>query len=59
MGESVERTESDRGRHEEKGGVREMSKESDGTHVTGKNREILEGRGYVGLETRRWGGNRK
>lgn len=53
MGESVERTEGDRGRQEGKGGVREMSKESGGTRVAGKNREILEGRGYVGLETRR------
>lgn len=53
MGESVERTESGRGCHEEKGGLRETSKESYRTHVTGKNGEDTGEQGLCG------GGNRE
>lgn len=55
MGESVERTDSDRGRHEEKGGVREKSKESDRTHVTGKNRKGTGGWGLSGVGNTKMG----
>lgn len=45
----MERTDSDRGHHEEKGGLREKSKESNRTHVTGKNRKDTGGWGLSGV----------